>query len=101
MRDSEDAFTFRKWNPVKKMVPYGGNIEGEEKNQCFNPLAFFRNVDCCINRIFDHVIDVAIEGKFTVEQYLHEQESKIGSTIVLGRVLSASMMVAGLYLVLA
>ena len=29
VQDNEDVYTFRKWNPEKKMVPYGQSTDAE------------------------------------------------------------------------
>jgi len=55
------------------MVPYGQSVEAvDEKGQCLNPLTFAKKLTCCINRVFDEYVNEVVEGKYSIEQYLHE-----------------------------
>ena len=85
---------------MKRHVPNGLSIDTEEKSNCLNPLAIFRGMSCCINKIFDQVIDIASEGKFTMDKFLREQEKKIGSSIRNGRILGVVLTILGFYLIL-
>ena len=65
VQDNEDQYTFRKWNPEKKMVPYGQSTDGEQDSTCGNPLCCYicLCVNCLFNTMFEEVVDVARDGK--------------------------------------
>ena len=103
VQDDEDQYTFRKWNPEKKMVPYGQSTDGEQDSTCGNPLCCYicLCVNCLFNTMFEEVVDVARDGKLVSEQYFTEQESLLGGSATAIRWGGIFLCILGHYLLFA
>ena len=102
VQDNEDQYTFRKWNPEKKMVPYGQSTDGEQDSSCGHPLCYIcMCVNCLFNTMFEEVIDVARDGKIQSETYFTEQESLLGGSATVFRWGGIFLCILGHYLLFA
>ena len=100
IQDNEDVPTFRKWNPEKKFVTYGQSTDADADTTCGNPLCCYicMCVNCCMNTMFEEVVDVARDGKLQSEAYFVEQESLLGTSAKMIRLSGIFMCIFGHYL---
>ena len=101
--DNEDVHTFRKWNPEKKMVPYGQSTDADADTTCGNPCCCYicMCVNCLFNAVWEEVVDVARDGKLVAEQYFTEQEQNLGSSTSCLRISGIVLCIFGHYCLFA
>ena len=63
--DDDDQYTFRKWNPDKKNVPYGESTDADGDAACGNVCCCYicMCINCMMNVAFEEVVDKAVDGK--------------------------------------
>ena len=100
LQDNEDVYTFRKWNPEKKTVPYGQSTDAEADSTWGNPICCYicLCVNCLMNTLFEEVVDVARDGKLVAEQYFTEQEETLGNAAKCIRPTGIFLCILGHYL---
>ena len=71
VQDHEQVYTFRKWNPEKKRVPYGASTDADADSTYGNPICCYicMCVNCLMNTMFEEVVDAAVDGTITSEQH--------------------------------
>ena len=100
VQDNEEQYTFRKWNPQKKNVPYGQSTDGEADSTCGNPILCWicLLVNCIFNAMFEEVVDVARDGKLPQDAYFEEQKSLLGGSATCFRWLGIILCIVGHYM---
>jgi len=68
IKNDDDQFTFRKWNPNKLQVPYGVSTDADASGVC-SGYYLCKIVNCCMDSLFEEVIDHAGDGNLKAEQY--------------------------------
>ena len=98
--DSEDVFTFRKWNPEKRNVDYGQSTDADMDSTCGNPLCCYicACVNCIMGTLFEEVVDVARDGPLASSIYFEEQEQSLGNAAKCIRPLGIFLCIFGHYL---
>ena len=64
-------YTFRKWNPDKKMVPYGQSTEADADSTC-GPTALCYTcfcVDAIMTHEYEDAVDMSTDGLMSPEFY--------------------------------
>ena len=81
VQDDDSVYTFRKWNPEKKMVPYGDSTDAEMDQACGSVACCYicMCVNCMMNVMFEEVVDFARDGKSSKEDYFKEQANNLGT----------------------
>ena len=100
IQDSEEVYTFRKWNPEKKMVPYGQSTDADADSTCGSPLYCYicACVNCIMNTVFEEVVDHAEDGEKQHETYFADQESNLGTAAKIIRPTGIILCIVGHYL---
>jgi len=75
IKDDEDNYTLRKWNPEKRNVPYGVSTDGDMDSTCGNPLCCYicMCVNCIMNVMFEETINKAQDGRMSSDEYFEGQ----------------------------
>lgn len=99
IQDDEGVYTFRKWNPDKKNVPFGTSTDAEQDTVC-SPMCCYicMCVNCLMNSLFEEVVDHAKDGSTTSEDYFKGKESDLGSSAKILRVVGICLTILGHYL---
>ena len=100
VQDKANDYTFRKWNPEKKMVPYGESTDAEMDQACGSPVCCYicMCVNCMMHTMFEEVVDFARDGNTSQEAYFKEQEATIGLASKIIRPVGILLCIFGFYL---
>ena len=71
VQDNDDIYTFRKWNPDKKMVPFGQSTDEDADSTCGPATLGYTclRVNDLARHEFDEVVDMATDGLMSPEFY--------------------------------
>ena len=103
VKDDDGNWTFRKWNPYKINVPYGQGTDAEA-DSTLGPLLFCyicAIVNCCMNSMFEEVVDVFVDGIKTPEDYFKEQRESLEFASSVLRPTGIVLTILGLYFLFA
>jgi len=78
MKDDQDGYTIRKWNPNKRDIPYGISTDVDIEMPgnlvlCFCCIA----VDTGLNKLFEESVEIAKDGKHEFEDCFSEQRETV------------------------
>ena len=101
MKNNEGQLSFREWNPKKRDVPWGDDVNGEpDKLWCDHPIAccICHIVNFCFKTIFEETVDVAQDGHVNPQEHFESQKGNVETFAVVGRIVGIICMILGNYL---
>ena len=103
IKDDEGQFTFRKWNPSKLQVAYGISTDADSDGPCASLACCYlcKCVNCCLNAMFEEVIDVCRDGKLAAEEYFKSQDEALDTAAKVIRPLGIFLTMFGIYCLFA
>lgn len=100
IKDNEEHWTFRKWNALKKNVPFGQSTDAEADSTWGS--AVFCYACMCVNFIMNTMFEEAIlsikDGIQTAEEYFKGQEEFLHTANYIIRPFGIFLVIMGLYL---
>ena len=101
MKNNEGQLSFREWNPKKRDLPWGEDVNGEpDKPWCDHPIAccICKIVSCCFNAVFEETVDVARDGHVNPQEYFESQKGNVEMCAKVSRIVGIVAMIAGNYM---
>ena len=101
MKNNEGQLSFREWNPKKRDVPWGDDVNGEpDKLWCDHPIAccICHIVNFCFKTIFEETVDVAQDGHVNPQEHFENQKGNVETFAIVGRIVGIICMILGNYL---
>ena len=100
MKNNEGQLSFREWNPKKRDLPWGEDVNGEpDKTMCDGPICCIcKIVNCCFTAVFEETVDVAKDGHVNPQEYFETQKGNVECFAKVGRIVGIIAMIAGNYM---
>jgi hypothetical protein len=100
IKDNDDQHTLRKWNPEKLRVEYGKSTDAEADGTMGPALCCYicMCVNCCMNTMFEEVVDQFQDGSQSAEEYFASTEGALETAGKVFRPLGIFLTIFGFYL---